>query len=60
MHTCLNCSRSENDAPLIVLTFRGEPLYICPQCLPALIHKPHTLVGKLPGAEAMSPVDEPE
>jgi hypothetical protein len=54
MPTCLNCNRTENDAPLIVLTLRGETLYICPQCLPALIHKPHTLVGKLPGVENLS------
>jgi hypothetical protein len=33
------------------MTFKGETKYICPQCLPVLIHKPANLAGKLPGAE---------
>lgn len=49
--TCLNCEISENDKTLLVLTYKEEPLYICPQCLPLLIHKPEKLAEKLPGAE---------
>jgi hypothetical protein len=51
MPTCLNCAASEKEKPLLTLIFRGDEIYICPQCLPVLIHKPANLAGKLPGAE---------
>jgi hypothetical protein len=43
---------------LVVLEFRGAPLRICPQHLPMLIHDPAKLIGKLPGAEGLSPADK--
>lgn len=46
--TCLNCGASEQDRPLLTLTFQGQEFYICPQCLPILIHKPYQLADKLP------------
>jgi hypothetical protein len=51
MNACLNCARTENEVPLISLKFAGEIKFICPQCLPVLIHKPQNLVEKLPGYE---------
>lgn len=48
---CLNCERSEEKTPLLVLTFKSEAKYICAQCLPVLIHKTHLLAEKLPGME---------
>ena len=51
MKTCLNCARSEEKTPLILLTFKGETMHICAQCLPLLIHKTHVLSEKLPGIE---------
>jgi hypothetical protein len=48
---CLNCERTEQEAPLLMLTFKGEAKFICAQCLPTLIHKPHLLVEKLPGMQ---------
>lgn len=51
MKVCLNCNRSEEKTPLIVLTFKGETKYLCAQCLPILIHKTHLLAEKLPGME---------
>ena len=47
--TCLNCGTSEQEGPLITLKFQEKELYICPQCLPVLIHKPYQLAEKLPG-----------
>ncbi|NWG07614.1 MAG: hypothetical protein HXY35_13110 [Chloroflexi bacterium] len=47
--TCLNCDTSEQERPLITLKFQKTELYICPQCLPVLIHKPYQLAEKLPG-----------
>jgi len=46
--TCLNCGTSEQDRPLITLKFQEKDVYICPQCLPILIHKPYQLAEKLP------------
>jgi len=51
MKVCLNCNRSEEKTPLIVLTFKGETKHLCAQCLPILIHKTHLLTEKLPGME---------
>jgi hypothetical protein len=51
---CLNCNRTDEQIPLLHLTFKNETKYICPQCLPALIHKTHTLADKLPGIEIIS------
>ncbi len=53
--TCLNCSKSEQETPLLHLTFRGEIKLICAQCLPILIHKPRQLVEKLPGFNPPAP-----
>ena len=57
MHICLNCSRTEEQVPLLVLTFKNETNYICPQCLPQLIHKPQLLAEKLPGMEVKAPAE---
>lgn len=54
---CLNCDRSENEIPLMTLAYREESFYICPQCLPVLIHKPQNLAGKLEGADKFPPVN---
>jgi hypothetical protein len=56
--TCLYCDRDDTETPLVVLEFRGAPLRICPQHLPMLIHDPAKLIGKLPGAEGLSPADK--
>ncbi len=47
--TGLNCGIPEQDRPLLILKFRDKDLYICPQCLPILIHKPYELTDKIPG-----------
>jgi len=53
--TCINCERTDEKIPLITITFNGEEKYICPQCLPVLIHKTHLLAEKLPGIEIAPP-----
>jgi hypothetical protein len=52
---CIVCERSDEKVPLLHLTFKDEPKYICPQCLPQLIHKPQALTEKLPGMEIIPP-----
>jgi hypothetical protein len=54
--TCLNCGISEQERPLLTLTFQDKALYICPQCMPILIHKSHELANKIPGFQ---PSDAP-
>jgi hypothetical protein len=50
---CLNCNRTDAQVPLITLTFKDQTYYICPQCLPNLIHKPQVLTDVLPGIEVL-------
>ncbi len=52
---CLNCGRSEDQIPLVNLTYASKPAFICSNCLPLLIHQPHQLIGKLEGAEKIPP-----
>jgi hypothetical protein len=52
---CLSCNRSENEIPLITLTYSSRPAFICSFCLPLLIHHPEQLIGKLKGAEKIPP-----
>ncbi len=54
---CLACERDDSQTPLINLIYQDKKLYICPQHMPSLIHNPGQLVGKLPGAENMSPAE---
>lgn len=51
MAECLNCKALENEKPLLSMKYKGNEIFICPQCLPILIHKPANLAEKLPGAE---------
>lgn len=55
MTACLNCNANEQEKPLLTIKFQGDEIYICPQCLPVLIHKTHLLAEKLPGIELDSP-----
>ncbi len=54
---CVFCERTSDQVPLISLEFRGSQLAICPQHMPVLIHDPGQLIGKMPGAENLSPAD---
>lgn len=54
---CVSCDRTQEQIPLIALQFQNKTFHICPQHLPVLIHNPQMLVGKLPGAEGMTPAE---
>jgi len=56
-YQCLVCERTQEQIPLIALTYQNRTFYICPQHLPVLIHNPQMLIGKLPGAEGMTPAE---
>jgi hypothetical protein len=55
--SCLACQRGPDETPLIALEYQGGTRWICPQHLPILIHDPGRLVGKLPGADRLSPAE---
>lgn len=48
-NACVNCGKTDEQTPLLNLTFKGEAKHICPKCFPILIHKPHVLAEKFPG-----------
>ncbi len=54
---CIFCERDSGQVPLLTLSFQGNDIRICTQHLPVLIHDPAQLVGKLAGAEDLSPAD---
>jgi hypothetical protein len=55
MKLCLQCDQSEQQVPLLLMHYQGKDIFICPQCLPVLIHKPGNLAKKLPGLENLQP-----
>ena len=52
---CLHCECTSDEVPLLQLRFKGKEVWICPQHLPVLIHKPAELAHKLPGLEKLHP-----
>ena len=44
---CFSCQKDDGEVPLVKLRFAGKEIWICPQCLPALIHRPDELTEKL-------------
>jgi hypothetical protein len=40
---CLSCERTSEQVPLLRLKYVEHEHWICPQCLPILIHKPERL-----------------
>jgi hypothetical protein len=55
--TCIVCGRDDTQVPLLRFSSRGSELAICSEHMPILIHDPDRLVGKLPGAEDLSPAE---
>lgn len=55
LNYCVHCNASENEMPLVSLVYSGKSVFICSMCLPVLIHQPQRLIGKLEGAEKISP-----
>jgi hypothetical protein len=49
--TCINCDRTEAQAPLSTWSFQGRQLRVCPECMPVFIHHRDTLMAKLSAAD---------
>ena len=37
--TCINCQRNEDELPLTEWRMAGNSFWVCPECLPLLIHR---------------------
>jgi hypothetical protein len=57
---CLYCKQTSDDIPLIEIIYRDEPYWICPQHFPLMIHDPAKLIGKIPGLDQWTTVEEPD
>lgn len=57
LNHCLSCNRSENESPLVTLTYSRKQMFICTICLPILIHHPETLIGKIEETENILPAE---
>lgn len=44
---CLSCERSAQEVPLMAWHYQGRDLWICPDCLPRLIHRRAELADRL-------------
>ena len=54
---CISCGKASDEVPLVTLDYRGSTFWICPQHFPVLIHRPHDLIGLVPGADKFRPAD---
>ncbi|OIP00718.1 MAG: hypothetical protein AUJ98_06800 [Bacteroidetes bacterium CG2_30_33_31] len=50
---CVFCNKTDNEVPLVQLSYSKGIYWICPQHIPILIHEPQKLQGLLPGADNM-------
>ena len=52
---CIFCKKTDQEVPLVQLSYKERNYWICPQHIPILIHDPAKLAGALPGAENLQP-----
>jgi hypothetical protein len=48
---CFNCERTDSQIPVVEMSFKQNKLWVCPQCIPNLIHNPDVVQEKLAEAE---------
>jgi hypothetical protein len=56
-YRCLNCEKTDLDAPILSVRFKDQDVRICTSCLPVLIHQPQKLAGQLAGIETVEPAN---
>lgn len=47
LNKCFNCELDEKHIPLVSITYSEKKSWICPECLPTLIHHRENLLAKL-------------
>lgn len=48
---CFNCDKTESDIPVLNMKYKQNELWVCPQCIPNLIHNPDVVQSKLSNTE---------
>jgi len=48
---CFNCKAAETEIPVVNLSYKGKELWICPRCIPNMIHEPQIVQAALEEAE---------
>jgi hypothetical protein len=46
LNACINCGRNEAEIPLTSWRLAGEIFWICPDCLPFLIHRRSEIMSR--------------
>ncbi len=45
--SCFNCEKTEHEAALLSARHAGQSIWVCAQCMPAIIHEPQQVADKL-------------
>jgi len=56
-NTCIHCDRDDTQVPLLDFSYKNKQFSICSEHLPVLLHRPQEMIGKLPDAENLNPVN---
>jgi len=56
-NTCIHCDRDDTQVPLLDFSYKNKRFSICSEHLPVLLHRPQEMIGKLPDAENLNPVN---
>ncbi|MEE9599703.1 MAG: hypothetical protein V3V66_04500 [Anaerolineales bacterium] len=56
-NTCIHCDRDDTQVPLLDFSYKDKRFSICSEHLPVLLHRPQEMIGKLPDAENLNPVN---
>jgi predicted Zn-ribbon and HTH transcriptional regulator len=48
---CFNCGKTDEQIPVLEMQYKKNQLWVCPQCIPNLIHNPDVVQDKLQEAE---------
>ena len=49
---CFNCKAPETEVPVVNLSYKGKELWICPRCIPNMIHEPQIIESSLASTES--------
>jgi hypothetical protein len=49
---CFNCGKTDEQIPVLEMRYKQNQLWVCPQCIPNLIHNPDVVQAKLKESEA--------
>ncbi len=49
---CFNCGNQDKQLPLVHVQYKGEQFYVCPGCMPSLIHRSESVADKIEAAYA--------